>query len=179
MTSFRNFRFHQKESSFWHLTKKREGSLIGLTTERWARGRRPRRRRRTRAPSPTSTSPSRGFSTRTRLHRPIPRGAHPIVNAHGNLHRRLHVGTNKSVPSPPMHPSSRIPPTHNPHRLTPSPSSDTHPAGIRCSGSKRRSHPRPRPRSTSYWRTRSAMMEKSPRARWTPCSSGRAPRFTN
>ena len=26
-----------------------------------------------------------------------------------------------------MHPSSRIPPTHNPHRLTPSPSSDTHP----------------------------------------------------
>ena len=60
------------------LTKKRVGSLIGLTTERWARGRRPRRRRRTRAPSPTSTSPSRGFSTRTRLHRPIPRGAHPI-----------------------------------------------------------------------------------------------------
>ena len=26
-----------------------------------------------------------------------------------------------------MHPSSRIPPTHNPHRLTPSPSPDTHP----------------------------------------------------
>ena len=25
-----------------------------------------------------------------------------------------------------MHPSSRIPPTHNPHRMTPSPSSDTH-----------------------------------------------------
>ena len=26
-----------------------------------------------------------------------------------------------------MHPSSRIPPTHNPHRLTPTPSPDTHP----------------------------------------------------
>ena len=26
-----------------------------------------------------------------------------------------------------MHPSSRIPPTHNPHRLTPTPSADTHP----------------------------------------------------
>ena len=63
-------------------------------------------------------------------------------------HHRLHVGTNKSVTSPPMHPSSRIPPTHNPHRLTPSPSSDTQGYAARVpSGAHIRARARGRPRT--------------------------------